>query len=100
MMAPALMTSPPEVLTPRRFECESRPLRELPPAFLCAILLVLAVVPTIPSVPSRHPVRCPASRSAGDIPDQEFGIALAMPLMLLIMLATTHLEDADLLAAA
>ncbi len=28
---------PPKRLTPRRWELESRPLRELPPPFLCAI---------------------------------------------------------------
>jgi hypothetical protein len=36
---PAVIASPPYALTPSRFECESRPLRELPPAFLCAICL-------------------------------------------------------------
>jgi hypothetical protein len=41
MMPPARMTSPPYTLTPSRLGCESRPLRELPPAFLCALVEVL-----------------------------------------------------------
>jgi hypothetical protein len=41
MMLPAGITWPPKRFTPSRFALESRPLRELPPAFLCAILLLL-----------------------------------------------------------
>src|SRR5688572_16187954 len=37
MMLPASTCSPPKRFTPRRFEWESRPLRVLPPAFLCAM---------------------------------------------------------------
>src|SRR4030095_14582524 len=37
MMLPAGTTWPPKRFTPRRWPGESRPLRELPPAFLCAI---------------------------------------------------------------
>src|SRR3990167_4462023 len=36
-MLPASTASPPNFLTPRRRPAESRPLREEPPAFLCAI---------------------------------------------------------------
>src|SRR5580700_5579636 len=36
-MLPARTTSPVWRFTPRRFALESRPLRELPPPFLCAI---------------------------------------------------------------
>src|SRR3990172_3175737 len=36
-MLPAITASPPKRLTPRRRPALSRPLRELPPAFLCAI---------------------------------------------------------------
>src|SRR5574340_361453 len=78
MMPPARIASPPYTLTPRRFDSESRPLRELPPAFLCAML-----------------VSC-----AGDRVDAKLGVALAMPLVLLVVLAPAHLEDAQLLAAA
>src|SRR5690606_29129088 len=37
MMLPPTTSWPPNFLTPRRRPIESRPLRELPPAFLCAI---------------------------------------------------------------
>src|SRR5664279_5680554 len=78
MMLPAVMTSPPYVLTPRRFDSESRPLRELPPAFLCAMVV---------------------APSACDAVDRQLRVSLAMPLVLLVVLAPAHLEDRDLLAA-
>src|ERR1700694_5943987 len=37
MMLPPRTSSPPKRLTPSRCEFESRPLRELPPPFLCAM---------------------------------------------------------------
>ena len=40
MMLPASTCSPPKTLTPSRLEWESRPLRVLPPAFLCAMCLL------------------------------------------------------------
>src|SRR6056300_9763 len=40
MMLPACTASPPKRFTPRRLLSESRPLRVLPPAFLCAISYV------------------------------------------------------------
>src|SRR6185312_6293291 len=39
MMLPAITFSPPNFLTPRRRPAVSRPLRDEPPAFLCAIRL-------------------------------------------------------------
>src|SRR5436190_13074730 len=77
MMLPALMSSPPYDFTPRRFDSESRPFRELPPAFLCAI---------------------GCSPSAEDALDLELGVILPMALMLLVVLAPAHLENRDLLA--
>src|ERR1700761_1253442 len=41
MMLPATTASPPNFLMPRRRPAVSRPLREEPPAFLCAIALLL-----------------------------------------------------------
>src|ERR1700754_1518483 len=38
MMLPATTSCPPNFFTPRRRPAESRPLREEPPAFLCAIV--------------------------------------------------------------
>src|SRR5690606_17694623 len=45
MMLPATTCSPPNFFRPRRLDSESRPLRDEPPAFLCAIFCssVLAV---------------------------------------------------------
>src|SRR5438105_7101491 len=37
MMLPARTASPPNFFTPRRFDSLSRPLRDEPPAFLCAM---------------------------------------------------------------
>src|SRR6478752_3995007 len=81
MIAPAVIASPPYALTPSRFECESRPLRELPPAFLCAIYLPRT------------------DASADDAVDLQLGVSLTMTLMLLVVLAASHLEDLDLVAA-
>src|SRR5262245_46086587 len=41
MMLPASTFSPPNFFTPRRLDSESRPLRDEPPAFLCAIGVLL-----------------------------------------------------------
>src|SRR6266498_3204612 len=81
MMAPAVIGSPPKALTPRRFDCESRPLRELPPAFLCAI----AVSPCA---------------LADDAVDRDLGVALPVALMPAVVLAPAHFEDLHLVAAA
>src|SRR5687768_9491746 len=43
MMLPARAAWPPNNLTPRRLLSLSRPLRELPPAFLCAIVNYFAL---------------------------------------------------------
>src|SRR5690606_8836769 len=40
-MFPARTASPPNFFTPRRLDSESRPLRDEPPAFLCAMILLL-----------------------------------------------------------
>src|SRR5688500_15206138 len=81
MMLPAGTSSPPNVLTPRRFACESRPLRELPPAFLCAIFLSLLVL-------------------GSDADDFDLGVVLAVAHRLAIVLAAPHLENAYLVAAS
>ena len=47
MIEPAGTSSPPYVLTPSRFAWESRPLRELPPAFLCAMPYPCATMSSI-----------------------------------------------------
>src|SRR5712692_9691998 len=60
MMLPAVTNCPPKRLTPSRWALESRPLRELPTPFLCAMSLCLDLgyadgghdlpVPALPSV--------------------------------------------------
>src|SRR5579863_3467368 len=85
-MLPASTSSPPNFLTPRRLECESRPLRVLPPAFLCAICA--------PKTPAD-------SRGLGDdLRDLHIGVGLPMGLLTLVMLAAPKFHDADLVALA
>src|SRR5882757_1327329 len=81
-MLPASTFSPPNFLTPRRFECESRPLRVLPPAFLCAI------------------ERCSCENSSDDGRDLHIGIGLPMGLLTLVVLAPAKFDDANLVALA
>src|SRR3954469_22235005 len=77
MIWPALTRSPPNTFTPSRFDCESRPFLELPPAFLCAIALAL-----------------------NDVVDADLGVRLPMALVLDVVLAAAKLEDLHLVAAA
>src|SRR5580765_6774308 len=77
-MLPALTASPPKRLSPSRFDCESRPLRVLPPAFLCAI-----------SIRSR-------SGSALDAGHLNPRVRLAVTLHALVALAPPELHDSDL----
>src|SRR5690606_1135991 len=46
MILPARTDSPPNFFTPRRLDSESRPLRDEPPAFLCAMICSLYAVQT------------------------------------------------------
>src|SRR6476659_3209807 len=73
---PAFTSSPPKALRPRRLLSESRPLREDPPAFLCAMF-----------------------QSLCNRVHTDFRVVLAMALVLLVVLAATHLEDLHLHAA-
>src|SRR5437868_8117189 len=75
-MLPAMTCSPPNFFRPSRLDSESRPLRVLPPAFLCAMALL------------------------GDAGDLHFGEVLPVTLLLVIVLAAAVLDDADLVAAA
>src|SRR5690554_6677243 len=85
MMLPANTCSPPKRLTPRRLLSESRPLRVLPPAFLCAMSL--------------YSSRSPASASL-DARNFDFSEPLAMALLLAGVLAATELDDPHFLTAA
>src|SRR6478609_11791667 len=70
MMAPALISSPPNAFTPSILGWESRPFRVEPPPFFCAISKLLEY------------------GLAGDGADLQFGELLAMALALLVVLAT------------
>src|SRR5690348_15702990 len=84
---PALTRSPPYTLTPRRLDCESRPLRELPPAFLCAIAFEARSGPSF------------CWLALDDVVDADLGVRLPMALRFLEVLAPAQLEDLHLVAA-
>src|SRR5271165_4533391 len=81
-MLPASTSSPPNFLTPRRFECESRPLRVLPPAFLCAIYSISSEI------------------LGHDLRDFHIGVRLPMSLLALVVLAATKFDNAHLVTLA
>src|SRR6266550_3115796 len=72
---PARTVSPPKTFTPRRCPWLSRPLRELPPAFLCAI----AYSPTL----------------RFDCRNLECGLVLPVALLPAVAFSPFFLEDAD-----
>src|SRR5260221_9635224 len=80
MMLPGTTVWPPNFLTPRRRPRESRPLREEPPAFLCAIV----VSPLL------------AGLDAGDA---QHGERLAVPVLAAVVVPPLLLEDEHLVAA-
>src|SRR6266404_9448971 len=71
MILPARHGSPPNSLTPRRWPGESRPLREDPPAFLCAMVVFL-----LGQVPSVEPVHCYFGSSDGSKRTRRRGVYL------------------------
>src|SRR3990167_1412894 len=75
MIEPALTSSPPNAFTPSILGLESRPFRVEPPPFFCAMLTY---------------------SSGCDRRDLQFGEILTVTLALLVVLATTHLEDVNL----
>src|SRR5579871_4696873 len=83
MMLPASTSSPPNFLTPRRFACESRPFRVLPPAFLCAMSVDLLKLTL-----------------RDDLRDLHVGVRLAVRAFALVVLAAAELDDAHLVALA
>src|SRR6185369_1590344 len=107
MISPADTSWPPKRFTPRRLELESRPLRELPPAFLCAICLFLR--PRQTWKPYGLPPKCgdlqgersyPCSHLPLDSGDLDFSELLPVALVLGVVLATAQLENGDLVVLA
>src|SRR5205085_1475623 len=82
MMLPGRTISPPNFLTPSRLPALSRPLREEPPAFLCAISV-------LPGSPSR-------SAAGADFGDPQHGLMLAVAPLPAVVVPPLFLEDEDL----
>src|SRR5713226_3096852 len=91
MMLPGTTISPPNFLTPSRRPALSRPLRDEPPAFLCAI-----------SNPPRPPVSlsCRKSSAWADLGDPQHGLMLAVAVLAAIIVPPLFLEDDDFVGAA
>src|SRR5437764_9701241 len=83
MMLPGSTISPPNFLTPSRFPALSRPLREEPPAFLCAISNLLD-----------------RSAAGADLGDPQHGLVLAVAVLAAVILPPLLLEHDDLVGAA
>src|SRR6516162_234937 len=84
MMWPGITISPPNFLTPSRRPALSRPLRDEPPAFLCAISCSSLGRQSRPTV------------SASDIGDAQNGLLLAMPFLAAVVVPPLLFEDDDL----
>src|SRR5690242_285746 len=105
MMLPGTTISPPNFLTPSRRPALSRPLRDDPPAFLCAIpyllrrglrrLLFRRRSPAAP--PRRRRCFVPGQPDLGDL---QHGLKLAMAILPPVILPPLFLENDDLVGAA
>src|SRR5215472_799406 len=80
MILPGMTISPPNFLTPRRLPRLSRPLRDDPPAFLCAICCSFFALRTV---------------GASDLLNAQDGQLLAMTLLAAIIVPPLLLEDDD-----
>src|SRR5271169_4699164 len=87
MMLPGITASPPNFLTPSRRPRVSRPLREEPPAFLCAMCHALLLR-------MRQPV------GALDFTNAQHGLVLAMPFLAPIIFPPLLFEDDDFCRSA
>src|SRR5215218_6765696 len=86
MMLPGTTISPPNFLTPSRRPGLSRPLRDEPPAFLCAIPNLLGP---------------PAGLAPGaDLGDPQHGLVLPVTILAAVILPPLFLEHDDLVGAA
>src|SRR4051812_18677027 len=92
MMLPGITISPPNFLTPSRRPALSRPLRDEPPAFLCAILNLLRR-----RLRRRRSFFLPGQPDLGDL---QHGLMLAMAVLAPVILSPLFLEHDDLVGAA
>src|SRR5438105_4527104 len=105
MMLPGTTISPPNFLTPSRRPALSRPLRDEPPAFLCAIRCLLRLLRRLRLF---RPRRSPGARPGGtaryalgvDPGDLQHGLMLAMTVLAPVILPPLLLEDDNLVGAA
>src|ERR1700730_9538199 len=99
MILPGITIWPPNFLTPSRRPALSRPLREEPPAFLCAILNLLRRFRRLRLHLSRAALR--ARRALGvDLSDPQQGLILAVAVLAPVIVPPLLLEDDDLVGAA
>src|SRR5215469_16620838 len=80
MMLPGRTISPPNFLTPSRRPALSRPLRDEPPAFLCAIC---------------RSCRRLRTRCARDIGNAQYGLLLAVSFLAPVIVPSLLLKDDD-----
>src|ERR1051325_2455139 len=107
MMLPGSTISPPNFLTPSRRPALSRPLRDEPPAFLCAILYLLRLPRRLglrACLRLGRPAGARAGRSArsalgADLGDLQHSLMLAMTVLAPVILPPLFLEDDDLVGA-
>src|SRR3954447_11267276 len=87
-MLPGSTISPPNFLTPSRFPPLSRPFRDEPPAFLCAISN------------SSWPLSPRSYVAWADLGDPQHGLVLAVAVFAAVILPPLFLEDDDLVGPA
>src|SRR5204862_7301547 len=92
MMLPGSTISPPNFLTPSRRPALSRPLRDEPPAFLCAIMNFLRR-----RLLRRRSFFLPGQTDLGDL---QHGLMLAMAVLAPVVLPPLFLDHYDLVGAA
>src|SRR6266851_7581672 len=108
MMLPGMTIWPPNFLTPSRRPALSRPLREEPPAFLCAILnllrlrrrLLLRLFLRWGRPPNPRPAAGARCALGVDFGNPQQGLVLAVAVLAPIIVPPLLLEDDDLVGAA
>src|SRR5437763_8796558 len=98
MMLPGITIWPPNFLTPSRRPALSRPLREEPPAFLCAIADLLRLYRRLLLLLGRPSAPRPAL--GVDLGDPQQRLVLAVAVLAPVILPPLLLEDDDLGGAA